>query len=75
VLSFTDPAIVMFMFMLSFTDPDIVLSMFVLSFTDPAIVMSMFVLSFIFMSGIKATGFYCLLISNYQEGKGWDQQN
>jgi hypothetical protein len=49
--------------------------MFVLSFTDPAIVMSMFVLSFIFMSGIKATGFYCLLISNYQEGKGWDQQN
>ena len=32
-----------------FTDPAIVLSMFMLSFTDPAIVLSMFMLSFIFV--------------------------
>ena len=49
MLSFTDPAIVLSMFMLSFTDPAIVLSMFMLSFTGPAIVLSMFMLSFIFM--------------------------
>jgi hypothetical protein len=49
MLSFTDPAIVLSMFMLSFTDPAIVLSMFMLSFTDPAIVLSMCMLSFIFV--------------------------
>jgi hypothetical protein len=43
---FTDPAIVLSMFMLSFTDRAIILSMFMLSFTDPAIVLSMFMLSF-----------------------------
>jgi hypothetical protein len=37
MLSFIDPAIVLFMFMLSFIDPAIVLSMFMLSFIDPAI--------------------------------------
>jgi hypothetical protein len=49
MLSFTDPVIVLSMFMLSFIVPTIVLSMFMLSFTDPAIVLSMFMLSFFFV--------------------------
>ena len=58
----------------AFTDPAIVLSMFMLSFTDPAIVLSMFMLSFIFVIVCGLFEWKRVCIGN-PRGEGWNPIN